>query len=170
MTTLVCDYAHGRAKEFYMRVKNSDPAGCALVVILLANAGIESDDVLSTKPSVASLLAGTTNEATNTGYTRKIIQAADLAAIPSPDTVNHWWQALLTAVNQVVWGPAVQNDGTGTISRLLTAFRPAGASPDSDLVPYTLHDFLEGGNPVAPTGISLVAQFDANGYVRAQRA
>lgn len=161
MTAVTFDYAFGREQEFYRAVENNSPAGSALVIVLLAAAGLEADNVLTTKPTLAALLAGTNQEATNTGYSRKILTAADLPPIPAPDTVNHWWQAGLSA--DPSW-PAFANDGTGPLGKLVICYRPSAAAPDTDLIPYTLHDFA-----VTPTGVTLRAEIDANGYIRVYR-
>ena len=149
---------HVRGIEFYNRVKSADPSTAAFLVVLLASSGLESDATLKDKASLSALVSGTTDEATNTGYARKVLVAADIAALPSPDNTNDWWQ--VTIPNQT-WS-AVSNDGTGAIGKLVICYRPATGSADSAVIPLTAHDFS-----VTPNGGSIATVVDSNGFYRA---
>lgn len=158
MADIVFDYGKGRGIELYNRVKSADPSTAALVVVLLASTGLVSDATMKTYASLSAVLAGASDEATNTGYARKVMVAADLATLPTPDTTNHWWR--ITFPNQT-WS-SVANDGTGVIGKLLVCYRPATASADTAIVPVTAHDFS-----VTPTGGNIVTAVNANGFYQA---
>jgi len=158
MSALVFDYGLGRGIEFYNRVKSADPSTAAFVIVLLASSGLESDATLRVKTSLSALVSGTTNEATNTGYARKVLVAADLASLPNPDTTNHWWQ--VTLANQT-W-TSVANDGTGAIAKGVLCYRPATGSADSAIIPVVMSDFA-----VTPTGGDITTVIDSNGVLRA---
>lgn len=64
----------------------NDPANSALVIAILATAGIETDAVLRDKDDYTALVSGTTNEVTNSGYTRKVLTDADIVAFAPDDT------------------------------------------------------------------------------------
>jgi hypothetical protein len=149
----------GRAVEFYNRVKSNDPANSALVVVLLAAAGLETDAVLKDKDTLADVVSGTTNEATNTGYARKILTDADLAALPPPDDVLD--ERRLPLPNQT-W-LAVLADGTGNIGKLLVCYDPdITAGTDADIIPVSGHGF-----PVTVDGNDIVTNVAATGFYRA---
>ncbi|GAA3144834.1 hypothetical protein GCM10010466_39900 [Planomonospora alba] len=151
----VFNIAKGRAAELYWRVKNSDPANSALLIVALAVANLEADTVLRDKDTLADVLSGSTDEVTNSGYARKVLTAADLAAL-TPDDVN---DRMDLDIPDQTW-TAVQS-GTNW-SKLLICYRPGAASPDSAVIPLTAHDFT-----ITPDGSNIVAQIDAAGFYRA---
>lgn len=150
--------ALGRVAELYNRVDLSDPANAVLVIVLLATTGVESDAVLKDKDDLAAVVSGATNEATNTGYARKVLSDADIAAF-APDDTN---DRVDLDIPDQTW-TAVANDGTGAISDLLVCYDPdSTAGADSAIVPLTMHDFA-----VTPDGSDLTAQISATGFYRA---
>ncbi|SDI40668.1 hypothetical protein SAMN05421505_14915 [Sinosporangium album] len=156
MADFTFNIALGRVAELYWRVKNSDPANSALLVVALAATGVETDAVLRDKDTLADVVAGTTNEATNVGYARKVLAAADLAAY-APDDVND--RTDLDIPDQT-W-TAVQTS-PGAWAKLLICYRPATGSADNAVIPLTAHDF-----PEVPSGSDIVAQINAAGFYRA---
>lgn len=159
MANFVFNIAKGRGVELWRRVKVNDPANSALVVVLLAATGLETDAVLMDKDTLADVVSGTTNEATNTGYARKILTDADLPAFPAPDDTLNEYRVPLP--NQT-W-TAVAGDGTGAIGKLVVCYDPdTTAGTDADLVPLTAHDFA-----VTPDGNDIVTNVDASGFYRA---
>lgn len=102
MANIVFNIAKGRINELALRVKNNDPANSALVLVALAQTGLEADSVLVDYDDLGSLLAASTNEATNTNYARKIITDATLGTI-APDDTNDRFE--LTIPTQT-WDPA----------------------------------------------------------------
>jgi hypothetical protein len=148
--------AKGRSVELYRRVRLGDPATSALVIVALAETGVETDDVLEDKTSLAAVLSGATNEATNVGYARKVLGAADLND-HLPDMVNDRTDI---DIPDQTW-LNVQATG-GAWSKVLVCYRPATSSPDSDIVPMTSHDFS-----LTPDGSNVVLQIDPSGFFRA---
>ena len=79
MADFVFDVARGREVEIYGRVDLNDPANSAFKIVVLALVGLEVDATLRTYQDLATLLAASNNEVTNTGYLRKTLTDADLA-------------------------------------------------------------------------------------------
>ncbi|MDL1909702.1 hypothetical protein FBQ81_03260 [Chloroflexi bacterium CFX6] len=158
MADLVFNIAKGRVAELYNRVDSNDPANSALIVVLLAASGIEADATLRDKDTLSDLVAGTTNEATNTGYARKVLTDADIVAFAADDTND---RVDLDIPDQTWTG--VANDGTGAISDLAICYdNDTTGGTDANIVPLTLHDFA-----VTPDGSDVIAQIAAAGFFRA---
>jgi len=155
MADFVFNIAKGRAAELYNRVDIGDPGTARLTVIALAATGIETDTVLKRLDTVSALVAGTTDEATNTGYARKTIAAIDIVAF-APDDTNDW---VLLDINDQTW-TAVANDGTGAIGDVVICYNPT-AGADTTIVPLTQHDFA-----ITPDGSDITAQVP-NGFYKA---
>ncbi|MGW6499343.1 hypothetical protein [Nonomuraea angiospora] len=148
--------AKGRSVELYRRVRLGDPATSALVIVVLAATNIESDAILKDKASLADVLAGATDEASNTGYARKVLAAADLADV-LPDLAN---DRVDIDIPDQTW-LNVQAGGGGW-SKVLVCYRPTTGSPDSAIVPMTSHDFS-----ISPDGSNVILQVDPAGFYRA---
>jgi len=86
VANLVFNIALGRVAELYNRVDTNDPANSALIILILATAGIEADATLRDVDTVTALVAGTTNEVTNSGYARKTLTDTDIVAFAPDDT------------------------------------------------------------------------------------
>ena len=156
MANFVFNIAKGRVAELYNRVKSNDGANSALIVLVLATSGLESDATLIDKDDVSALVAGATNEVTNSGYARKTLTDADLAAL-SPDDTN---DRMDCDIPDQTWSAVAAGDGW---SKLVIAYDPdTTAGTDSSLIPLTAHDFV-----VTPDGSDIVAQINAAGFFRA---
>ncbi|MEU7911330.1 hypothetical protein [Microbispora bryophytorum] len=155
MADFIPNVALGRVVELYNRVKTGDPSGSALVVVALEASTIETDAVLRDMDSLADILAGATNEATNSGYARKVLTAADLATY-APDDTND--RADLDIPDQV-WTSVLAGDSW---AKLVICYRPDSGSPDSAVIPLSVHDF-----PIIPDGTDVVAQIATGGFYRA---
>lgn len=145
MANFVCNIAKGRLGEFYHRVKNSDPANAAFILVPLETSGLESDDTLKDKDTLADLLSGTTNEQTTMG--RKTLTDAELAAIPSPDDTNNRFDFALPTVT---WTAASGN----AISKIAVCYdSDTTGGADSAIIPCTIFDFVQtpGGNDISVT-------------------
>ena len=138
MANIVFNISKGRGVELYRRVKAADPATCALVLVPIETAGLEADAVLIDADTLAAVVAGATNEQTTMG--RKVLVAADLAALPAPDDTNDRFDVSLPTVT---WAAATGN----AISKILVCYRNATADADSAIVPITMFDFA-----VTPSG------------------
>jgi hypothetical protein len=155
MANFTFDIAKGRVAEFYNRAKTNDPANSALVVIILATTGLESDTILQRKTDMSAMVSGTTREVTNTNYTRKTIKAT-LAAL-APDYVNDRTQ--LTMPN-MTWTAVAA--GSGWSKLLITYDNDTTGGTDTNLIPLTAHDFI-----ITPDGSDITAQIAAAGFYQA---
>jgi len=159
MANFVFNIGKGRGVELYNRVESNDPATSALIVVLLAATGLEADAVLKDADTLAAVLAGTTNEATNVGYARKVLTDVELAPLPAPDDVADTYTVAIP--NQTWAAVAAAPD---TIGKLLVCYDAnTGAGTDADIVPITAHDFV-----VTPDGTDLIATFTGGGFYRAK--
>ncbi len=158
MADQVFNIALGSVAGYYRRVDGNDPANSALVVVLLAASGIESDATLKDKDTLADLVSGATNEATNTGYARKVLTDSDLVAFAPDDTNN---RVDLDFPDQT-W-TSVANDGTGAIGDAVVCYDGDTTSgTDANIEPLTMHDFA-----VTPNGGDITLQVAAVGFFRA---
>lgn len=156
MADKVFNIAKGRVAELYNRVDINDPANSALIVLVLATAGIEADATLEDVDTVTALVAGTTNEVTNSGYARKTLTDADIVAF-SPDDTNN--RVDLDIPDQT-WTGVAAGDGWNDI--VVAYDNDTTTGTDANIVPCTLHDFV-----VTPDGSDLTAQIAAAGFYRA---
>jgi len=157
VANFVFNTSKGRAAEFYNRVDTNDPAAAELVVMLLASTGIETDAVLRDKDTFADVVSGTTNEATNTGYAKKVLTDVELAAFAPDDGAD----VVNLDIPDQTW-VAVANDGTGAIGDLDIGYDPVGSQTMADIIPMTQHDFV-----VTPDGSDITAQIAAAGFFQA---
>lgn len=158
MADFVFNIAKGRVVELYNRVKSNDPANSALIIVAIKTTGIVSDAVMIDYDDLATLLAGASDEATNTGYARKTLTDADLAALPAPDDTNDRYDIDLP---DQTW-TAVAAAGGGWSKLVVCYDNDTTAGTDSNLLPLTAHDFV-----VVPDGTDIVAQIAAAGFFRA---
>ena len=156
MANIVFNIALGRVAELYNRVDLSDPTNAVLVIAVLATSGIESDAVLKDKDDLAAVVAGTTNEVTNTNYARKILSDADIVAF-APDDTND--RVDLDIADQT-WTAVAAGDGWNDIVIAYDSDSTGGT--DANIVPLTMHDFV-----VVPDGSDITAQVSATGFFRA---
>ncbi|WP_066373944.1 hypothetical protein [Herbidospora mongoliensis] len=157
MADFVFNIAKGRVGELVWRVKNNDPSTSGLVVAVLAVTGLETDAVLKDKDTLSAVLAGTTNEPTNTGYVRKVLTDVDLDAV-APDDANDW---LATDIPDQVWLEVLA--GTNW-AKLVIGYDPdTTGGADTAIIPMTCQDFA-----IEPDGTDVLAQINAGGFFRAQ--
>lgn len=148
MADFVFNIAKGRAAELYNRVDTNDPAASILVVMILATSGIESDATLQDVDTVTALVAGTTNEVTNSNYARKALTDSDIVAFAPDDTNNR----VDCDIPDQTWTAIAAGDGWND---LVMAYDPdgTGTGTDGGVVPMTQHDFV-----VTPDGSDITAQ------------
>lgn len=147
--------ARGRGGEFYWRVDNNDPSNSALVLVVLASSGLESDAVLRDKDTLADVLSGSTNEVTNSGYSRKTLTDASLSAF-TPDDVND--QLYLDCADQT-WSSVAAGD---VWAKLLVCYdSDTTAGTDANVVPWLAFDFVW-----TPEGTDITWIVPANGFYR----
>ena len=158
MADSVFNIGKGSVAGNYRRVDANDPANSALIVILLASSGLESHATLIDADTITAVGSGTTNEATNTGYARKVLTDSDLTAFAPDDTNN---RVDLDIPDQTWTG--VANDGTGAIGAVVIAYdSDTTGGTDANIEPQTLHDFA-----VTPSGGDVTMQVAAAGFFRA---
>lgn len=156
MADLVFNIAKGRVAELYNRVDLNDPANSALIICVLATAGIETDAVLRDADTLAAVVAGTTNEVTNAGYARKTLIDTDIVAF-APDDTN---DRVDLDIPDQTWTGVAAGDGWNDVETNYDNDTTLGT--DANIVPLTLHDFV-----VVPDGSDITAQIAAAGFFRA---
>lgn len=146
--------AKGRVAEFYNRVDQNDPANSALIVLVLATSGLETDAVLKDVDTLAAMVAGTTNEVTNTGYARKTLTDTDLAALAADDTNDR----MALDVADLTFTGVAAGDGWSKVVICYDSDTTAGT--DANIVPLTAHDCT-----VTPDGSTIT--FSVSDFYRA---
>jgi hypothetical protein len=131
----------------YNRVDSNDPAASTLVITILDASGIETDATLKDDATFASVLAGTTDEVTNTNYARKVLTDSDLVAFAA-DNANDW--VLLDFPDQT-WTAVAS--GTAWSDAVVCYDPSSSGVTDSVMVPLTQHDFVK-----TPDGSDIVLQ------------
>jgi hypothetical protein len=155
----VFNIAKGRVAEFYNRVDSGDPGTSRLTIVVLLLAGLEAEATLKDHDTLSALLAGTSDEATNTGYARKTIVAGDIISIPtspSPDDAN---ERMDLDIPDQTWTAVAA--APGAWSKLLVCYNPT-AGADNTIIPLTGHDFA-----VTPDTSNITAVIAAAGFFRA---
>lgn len=142
----VFNIAKGQVAAYHERVNNNDPSTATLKIVLLASTGLVGDATMKDYNTLSDILAGASDEATNTGYSRKTLSDTDIAAITVDDSSD-----VVTADTANQTWTSVSNDGTGAIGKLLVCYDAAGAG-DGSIVPLTYHDFA-----VTPNGGDITA-------------
>lgn len=156
MANLVFNRGLGRGTEWAERVNANDPTNSVLVLMVLATAGIETDAVLKDKDDFAAVVAGTTNEVTNTGYARKVLDQAAGITVTYDDTNDR----VDVDFPDQTWTAVAAGDGWNDIVVGYDSDSTAGT--DAAILPHTLHDFV-----VTPDGSDITAQVATAGYFRA---
>jgi hypothetical protein len=158
MADSVFNIAKGRVVEYYNRVESDDPTNSALVVVALLATGLESHATLKDYDSLGAILSAANDEATNSGYARKVLTQADLAALPSPDDTNDRYEV---DIPDQTWTAVATSPGAWGM--LLICYDPdTTGGADTAIIPLTMHDFA-----VTPDGSDIVAQVNALGFFRA---
>jgi hypothetical protein len=156
MADFVFNIAKGRVVEYYNRVKGNDPANSALIVVAI-DANGDTDATMKDRDDLSALLGGTSNEVTNSGYARKVLTDADLAALPAPDDTNDWY---MVTIPDQTWTAVVA--GTAWTDLVICYDSDTTGGADSAIIPLTCHDFA-----VTPDGSDITADVGANGFFRA---
>jgi len=156
MANFVFNMGKGRVAELYNRVDTNDPANSALIIMVLATSGIETDAALIDSDSFTEVLDGTTNEVTNTGYARKTLTDADIVAF-APDDTN---DRVDLDIPDQTWTGVAAGDGWNDV--VIGYDNDTAAGTDANIVPLTQHDFV-----VTPDGSDITAQVAAAGFFRA---
>ena len=149
MADFVFDVARGREVEIYGRVDLNDPANSAFKIVVLALVGLEVDATLRTYQDLATLLAASNNEVTNTGYLRKTLTDADLAVY----TVDYSAHLItLPLPTQLYTGV---DTGDTWAKALVTYDSDTTSGTDANIVPITAQDIRLAAAPLSPNGGSV---------------
>ncbi len=159
MSDFTFNVSLGREVEFYNRVDSNDPTNSAFIGVVLRSAGLESDSILKDYATLSAILAGTSDEATNTNYARKTWTDADLSAF-TIDNTNDRIQLFLPA--GVTW----TNVAAGDIwAKFLVCYDgDTTTGTDANIIPVTAHDILYSGAFLVPNGTNIVMG-NSNGFV-----
>jgi hypothetical protein len=156
MANQLFNIAKGRVAELAARVNANDPTNAVFVMLVLATSGIESDAVLQDVDTVTALVAGTTNEVTNSGYARKVLDQTGGITVTVDDT-NNWTDV---DIPDQTWTGVAAGDGWNDIVIAYDSDSTGGT--DANVVPMTLHDFV-----ITPDGSDVTAQIATAGFFRA---
>lgn len=156
MSNFVFNVARGRIAELANRVNSNDPANSAFVLVVLKATGLESDDVLRDYDDLAAILAAANDEATNSGYARKVLDNTGGITVTVDDTGDR----VSVGIPDQTW-TAVAATG-GAWGKLLVCYdSDTTAGTDANIVPLTGHDFA-----VTPDGRDIDAAVDSAGFFR----
>jgi hypothetical protein len=156
MADFIYNIGKGRIAELAARVNANDPTNSVLVILILATSGIQADSVLIDVDTVAALLAGTTNEVTNSGYARKVLDNTGGITVTVDDT-NDWTDV---DIPDQTWTAVAAGDGWNDFVTAYDSDSTAGT--DTNIVPTSQHDFV-----VTPDGSDITAQIATAGFYRA---
>jgi len=146
--------ARGRVAELANRVNTNDPTNSALVLVVLKASGLQADSVLVDYDDLATLLAAANDEATNTGYARKVLNQASGIVVTVDDTNN---RVKVDFPDQTYTTVAAVGGAWGA---LLVCYDPdTTAGTDSSIIPLTKHDF-----PITPDGRDIDLVVSTNGF------
>lgn len=158
MAGVVANISKGSEVAYYNNVLTNSPTNSAFIMLILATGG-DSLSTLQDYDTVATMLAGPSNEVTNTGYSRKTIVDSDLFAWSPDDSGNRVFlsfpdQTFATISAGNVWDHCV------------IAYDPDTTSgTDSTLVPVTIAEARISGLPISHTGGNTIIGFP-NGWVQ----
>lgn len=127
----------------------------ALIVVLLKSTGLETDSTLKDYDDLASLLAGTSDEADFTNYARKTGASVTVTVDDSNDRVD-------MDLADITWSTA-GGASNNTLGKMLVCYDPdTTGGTDSSVIPLSAHDFT-----ATTDGSDLVAQIATAGFARA---
>lgn len=156
MANFIYNISKGRVAELAGRVNANDPTNSVFGVAILATSGIESDATLIDMDTLAAVVAGATNEVTNSGYARKTLDQTGGITVTVDDTNDR----VDVDIPDQTWTGVAAGDGWNDFVTYYDSDSTGGA--DSAIVPMTQHDFV-----VTPDGSDITAQIATAGFYRA---
>jgi hypothetical protein len=162
MASFSFNVALGREVEFYNRVNDSDPTNAVFVGMVLAGSGLETDAVLKDFDTFAAIVAGTTNEVTNTNYARVSWSDVDLAPYTVDDTFdsitlqipNKTFTTILTGDSWRKFVIGYDSDSTG--------------GTDANIIPVKAYDMLGStGTAIVPNGGNIICSWPDGFHIAA---
>lgn len=155
MGSFAFNISKGRGVQMYMNVDANSPTGCKLVVMAI-NRGSASDATMQDYDTFSTLLGDAqVAEVTNSGYARKTLVAADLAAA-APDDTNDRFDI---DIPDLTWTSVAA--GTGWTD-IIIGYDPLGTNVDTNIVPISCHTFS-----AQPNGQNVVMGVLTSGFYRA---
>jgi len=139
----------GSAKEVHRIVDSNVLTNSALILVVIAEAGLEADDVLMAYDDLASLLAASNNEPGQAQYNRKTLDDTALSAATVDDTNR---LVRLTYPSQT-WTSVVAGDSWAKILTCIDYDTTSGT--DSSIVPIVAQDMKINGAYVIPAGVNI---------------
>ena len=136
MANFVFNRGKGRGVEWAERVNANDPTNAVISIMVLAVSGIEADAVLIDKDDFAAVVVGTTNEVTNSGYARKVIDQAGGLTVTYDDTNDR----VDVDIPDQTWTAVAAGDGWSDVVFGYDSDSTTGT--DANILPNTLHDFV----------------------------
>lgn len=169
MAGFVFNIAKGRVGEFFFRVDNNDPTNSALVAVVLATSGLESDATLIDKDDLAAVVAGTTDEVTNSGYARSTLTdstgtggwsttGSSGIATPLQDDTNDRFDYDIPDLSYTSVAA-----GSGWSKLVLCYDSDTTSGTDAAIIPLLAQDIA-----VTPDGSNITLQIATAGIFRAQ--
>jgi hypothetical protein len=159
MAGVTFNISKGREVEFYNRVDTNDPTNSALIMVVLATGG-DTIYQLRGYDTLAAVLSGPSNEATNPGYSRKTLTDANLSAWTPDDTNN---RVLLTLPLQTF--TSITAGDIWDIVLLCYDSDTTGGT-DANIVPITASELRINGTAIPPNSDDIVIDF-SSGWVMA---
>lgn len=153
MSDFVFTVSLGREMEFWNRVNNSDPTNAVFRAMVLASTGLEADSVLRAKTTFADLVSGTTNEVTNTDYTRITLDDTAIGAYVIDQTAKTITASLTSLLS---WTTNGGPDAGDSWAKLVIGYdSDSTGGTDADIIPVTAHDLLFQGSVLVPNGSAI---------------
>jgi hypothetical protein len=144
MADIVFNIAKGRVAELYNRVDSNDPANSALIIVPV-DVGATSDATIRDFDTLAAVLAGGVTERSATGWNRKTLTDADLAAM----TVDDANDRMPLDLGDQTWTAV----SAGAVTDLIICYdNDTTGGTDANLIPLTMHDFA-----ITPDGSDVTA-------------
>jgi hypothetical protein len=155
MADFTFNIAKGKAREYYDRVANNDPANSALVIVVINTSA--ADATLIDLDTLAAVLAnGDTAEVGNTGYSRIVLTDSDIT-VSSPDDTN---DRIDLDLDDFAWG-AITDDDVDWTDILVCYDSDTTGGTDANIVPIDCFDF-----EVSIDGSSVTTNLNAAGFHR----
>lgn len=154
MGNIVFNVAKGRVGELFNRVDTNDPANSVIVVVALLSTGLVSDATMKDYATLSDVLAGASDEATNSGYARKVLTDSDITTY----SVDNSGDKLTVTLSDQTWTAVAASPGAW--GKLLICYdSDSTGGTDANIVPLTAHDFT-----VTPDGNDITADFGTTVY------
>jgi hypothetical protein len=152
----VFNTSRGRPHEMHRIVNDNVLANAALIAVVLALSGLESDDVLRDYDTLDDILSAN-SEPGQAAYNRKTWTDADL----SPATIDDTNNRVRLDNPDAVWPGVAAGDSWAKF--LICIDYDTTAGTDSDIVPIVAQDMLIDGSPIIPAGTD-IQWSNPNGY------